>query len=237
MEAKEHPEGIEYDEHHVARLNEELKGVEFVDNGDRWRVFKVDFDAEHKEPVCFYFDAKLGDKGTVDDCEYSAVDEVQEWIANHRRRLKAEEAQNMDGPPPRKKSRAERKADPDKTKNDELQKAAKDTKKAHEFLAKMQANHKKDPEGVAAQFKALIDDESTRPAIEAIMQNGMCECAGAHGNLCAWVLMMWMAATRFRLEHGDAAPERLASMNDGAVSAYLVDASVEIKVLRHLRIH
>ena len=35
--------------------------------------------------MCFYFDAKLGDKGTVDDCEYSAVDEVQQWIANHRR--------------------------------------------------------------------------------------------------------------------------------------------------------
>ena len=107
-----------------------------------------------------------------------------------------------------------------------LQKAADDAKKAHEFLADMKARHEKDPESVAAQFKALIDDESTRPAIEAIMQNGMCECAGAHGNLCAWVLMMWLAATRFRLEHGDAAPERLASMNDGAVSAYLVDASV-----------
>ena len=120
---------------------------------------------------------------------------------------------------------------------DSLQEASEDPEKSREFLADMKARHEKDPEGVAAQFKALIDDESTRPAIEAIMQNGMCECAGAHGNLCAWVLMMWLAATRFRLEHGDAAPERLASMNDGAVSAYLVDASVEIKVLRHLRIH
>ena len=118
-----------------------------------------------------------------------------------------------------------------------LQEASEDPEKSREFLADMKARHEKDPESVAAQFKALIDDESTRPAIEAIMQNGMCECAGAHGNLCAWVLMMWLAATRFRLEHGDAAPERLASMNDGAVSAYLVDASVEIKVLRHLRIH
>ena len=35
-----------------------------------------------------------------------------------------------------------------------LQKAAEDTKKAHEFLAKMQARHEKDPEGVAAQFKS-----------------------------------------------------------------------------------
>ena len=38
------------------------------------------------------FDAKLGDEGTVDDCEYSGVDEVQQWIATHRRRLKAEAA-------------------------------------------------------------------------------------------------------------------------------------------------
>ena len=42
--------------------------------------------------MCFYFDAKLGDEGTVDDCEYSGVDEVQQWIATHRRRLKAEAA-------------------------------------------------------------------------------------------------------------------------------------------------
>jgi hypothetical protein len=168
----------------------------------------------------------------IRDAAWAKRDEV--WAAYHRACRKYEEAQEE---PPTKKSRAERKADPDKTKNDELQKAAEDTKKAHEYLAKMQANHEKDLEGVAAQFKALIDDESTRPAIEAIMKSGMCECAGAHANLCAWVLMMWLAATRFRLEHGDAAPERLASMNDGAVSAYLVDASVEIKVLRHLRIH
>ena len=62
------PDGVEYDERHIARLNAQLKGVEFVDDGERWRVLKVSFDAEHEEPVCFYFDAKLGDKGTVDDC-------------------------------------------------------------------------------------------------------------------------------------------------------------------------
>ena len=96
----------------------------------------------------------------------------------------------------------------------------------------MKARHEKDPEGVAAQFKALIDDESTRPAIEAIMKHGMCECAGAHANMCAWVLMMWFAAETFRAKHGAEASSVLASMNDGAVSAYRVDASVEIKVLR-----
>ena len=109
-------------------------------------------------------------------------------------------------------------------------KPKKKKKKAHEFLAEMKAKYEKDPEGVAAQFKALIDDESTRPAIEAIIKHGMCECAGAHANLCAWILMMWIAATRFRMEHRDAAPERLASMDDEAKTAYLVDACVEIKV-------
>ena len=100
------PDGVEYDERHIARLNAQLKGVEFVDDGERWRVLKVSFDAEHEEPVCFYFDAKLGDKGTVDDCEYSAVDEVQQWIANHRRRLKAKaarEASGLSGAPPKKR--------------------------------------------------------------------------------------------------------------------------------------
>ena len=63
-----------------------------MDDRVRWRVLKVSFDAEHEAPVCFYFDAKLGDEGTVDDCEYSGVDEVQQWIATHRRRLKAEAA-------------------------------------------------------------------------------------------------------------------------------------------------
>ena len=117
---------------------------------------------------------------------------------------------------------------------DPLQEASEDAEKSLEFLDDMKARYEKDPEGVAAEFKTLIDNESTRPAIEAIMKHGMCECAGAHGNLCAWILMMWMAATQFRLEHGDAAPERLASMDDGAVSSYLVDARVEIKVLRRL---
>ena len=85
-------DGVEYDERQIARLNAQLKGVEFVDDRVRWRVLKVSFDAEHEAPVCFYFDAKLGDEGTVDDCEYSGVDEVQQWIATHRRRLKAEAA-------------------------------------------------------------------------------------------------------------------------------------------------
>ena len=84
--------GVEYDERLIARLNTQLKGVEFVDDCERWRVLKVSFDAEHDEPVCFYHDAKFGDKGTIDDCEYSAVDEVQGWIEEHRRRLKAKAA-------------------------------------------------------------------------------------------------------------------------------------------------
>ena len=107
MELTDPLDGVEYDERHVARLNEELKGVELVEGSDRWCVFKVDFDAEHRKPVCFYFDAKLGDKGTIDDCEYSAVDEVQEWIANHRRRLKAKAAREASGLPKRDRACAE----------------------------------------------------------------------------------------------------------------------------------
>ena len=71
-------DGVEYDERQIERLNAQLKGMEFVDDRVRWRVLKVSFDAEHEAPVCFYFDAKLGDEGTVDDCEYSGVDEVQQ---------------------------------------------------------------------------------------------------------------------------------------------------------------
>ena len=41
-------------------------------------------------------------------------------------------------PPPKKKSRAERKADRDKNKNDELQKAAEDEKERAAFFEKMQ---------------------------------------------------------------------------------------------------
>ena len=199
-------------EHH----DEELLGRQLVDRADARKIA-----AELLAPGASLAEVKIR------DAAWAKRDEV--WATYHRACRKYEETQEE---PPTKKSRAERKADPDKTKNDELQKAAEDTKKAHEFLAKMQANHEKDLEGVAAQFKALIDDESTRPAIEAIMKHGMCECAGAHANMCAWVLMMWFAAETFRAKHGAEASSVLASMNDGAVSAYLVDASVEIKVLR-----
>ena len=32
-----------------------------MDDRVRWRVLKVSFDAEHEAPVCFYFNAELGD--------------------------------------------------------------------------------------------------------------------------------------------------------------------------------
>jgi len=126
----------------------------------------------------------------------------------------------------------DRKRKRDKDKTDALNKISEDAKKSSEFLEEMYANYEKDPEVVAAELKALIDDESTRPAIEAIMRHGMCECSGAHGNLCAWVLRMWLAATRFRAEHGAEASSVLASMGDDVVASYLVDACAEIKVLR-----
>ena len=69
------------------------------------------------------------------------------------------------------------------------------------------------------------------------MKHGMCECAGAHGVMCAWVLMMWFAAEAFRAKHGAQASTVLASMGDDAISSYVVDARVEIKVLRRRWIH
>ena len=81
-------EPVEYDAIEVARMNARLKGVEFEDEGEFWKVLKVSFDAEHEEMVCFYHDAALGDAGTIDNCEYSSVDEVVEWIAAHKRREK-----------------------------------------------------------------------------------------------------------------------------------------------------
>ena len=162
------------------------------------------------------------------EAAWAKRDEV--WAEYHRACREYEEA--LSNAPDDRNAAGDRKRKRAEDANAKLQKAADDAKKAHAFLADMKARHKKDPEGVAAQFKALIDDESTRPAIEAIMKHGMCECAGAHGNLCAWVLMMWFAAETFRAKHGAEASSVLASMNDGAVSAYLVDASVEIKVLR-----
>ena len=99
-------EPVEFDEAHIDDLNEQLKGVEFVDDGERWRVLKVSFDAEHEEPVCFYFDAKLGDKGTVEDCEYSGVQEVVGWIKRHQQReARAAESSDRDDAPPHKRAR------------------------------------------------------------------------------------------------------------------------------------
>ena len=67
-------------------MNSRLKGVEFADDtGDMWTVFLVRFDAEHEKMVCFYYDAALGDDVTVEDCEYSGVDEVLKWISAHQK--------------------------------------------------------------------------------------------------------------------------------------------------------
>jgi|MDSW01.1.fsa_nt_gb hypothetical protein len=118
--------------------------------------------------------------------------------------------------------------------NEKLLEAVEDDKTRTAFLQEMQDKFDKDRELLRAELDALIENESMRPAIEAIMKHGMCECAGAHGNMCAWVLLTWFAAEAFRVEHGAEASSVLASMSDDAISSYLVDARVEIKVLRHL---
>ena len=116
--------------------------------------------------------------------------------------------------------------------NEKLLEAVEDDKTRTAFLQEMQDKFDKDRELLRAELDALIENESMRPAIEAIMKHGMCECAGAHGNMCAWVLLTWFAAEAFRAKHGAQASTVLASMGDDAISSYVVDARVEIKVLR-----
>ena len=48
-----------------------MAGVEFIDEGVKWRVHNIEFDAEHEEPVCFYYDVRINRVATKHDCQYS----------------------------------------------------------------------------------------------------------------------------------------------------------------------
>lgn len=80
-------------------------GVEFEDDGEKWRVLKVVFDAEHEDMVCFYYDASI-DAATagIDDCEYSSVEEVTDWVRADKRRKRAAAARARQGLGPEAKS-------------------------------------------------------------------------------------------------------------------------------------
>lgn len=92
---------VEYDEGLVLREDDALRGVEFIDEGERWRVLKVEYDAEHETCVVFYYPANTA-AANIDDCEYSSLEEVKRWIArDERKRHKLKRVQNTDKPPPR----------------------------------------------------------------------------------------------------------------------------------------
>ena len=80
------------------RHYDRLRGTYFVDEwGDQWRVLLVEWDDEDVCNYAYYYDAELGDppsgqyRGknrpdgsrwpTIEDCEYSTVEQVDEWIA------------------------------------------------------------------------------------------------------------------------------------------------------------
>jgi len=81
--------------HHHRRL----RGTYFVDEyGEEWCVLLVEWDDEYDCNHAFYYDAALGDPPgngvlyrypradgsrwpTIEDCEYSTVEQVDEWIA------------------------------------------------------------------------------------------------------------------------------------------------------------
>ena len=56
-----------------------LLGAEFEEDGKTWRVLEVGFDAEYEQAVAYYHLARQKN-ATIDDCEYSAVEEVEDWI-------------------------------------------------------------------------------------------------------------------------------------------------------------
>ena len=82
-------------DHHHRRL----RGTYFVDEyGEEWCVLKVAWDDDYDCNHAFYYDAALGDPPgngvlyrypradgsrwpTIEDCEYSTVEQVDEWIA------------------------------------------------------------------------------------------------------------------------------------------------------------
>ena len=45
-------EQVEYDETEIEGLNATMAGVEFIDEGVKWRVHNIEFDAEQVPPGC-----------------------------------------------------------------------------------------------------------------------------------------------------------------------------------------
>ena len=90
-------EQVEYDETEIEGLNATMAGKEFIDEGVKWRVHNIEFDAEHEEPVCFYYDVRINRAATKHDCQYSTIGEVNDWIAAYERRLARRAARTARG--------------------------------------------------------------------------------------------------------------------------------------------
>ena len=81
----------------TAHHHRRLRGTYFVDEyGEEWRVLLVEWDDEYERNHAFYYDAALGDPPppgrrpsrpdgsrwpTLEDCQYSLVEQVDDWIA------------------------------------------------------------------------------------------------------------------------------------------------------------
>ena len=92
-------------DHHHRRL----RGTYFVDEyGEEWCVLLVEWDDEYERNYAYYYDAELGDPPgghinwrrypradgsrwpTIEDCENSTVEQVDEWIeARHKPKKRA----------------------------------------------------------------------------------------------------------------------------------------------------
>lgn len=89
-EEEDDDDEVEFDEDMVAAENSALVGVQFRDDGEDWKVFRVEFDAEHETCIVYYYAADTVDPD-IEDCEYSSLEEVKRWIA----RGKAKKADDL----------------------------------------------------------------------------------------------------------------------------------------------
>ena len=105
--------------------------------------------------------------------------------------------------------------------NKEETKASKEDAKCSTFVVRSLDKYKQAPVGkAAAALKAWIAEEAKQPAIKAMAQNGMCECAGALGTVATWAMLMWFAARACRKQLDDAS---LDTTDAAARSAFLLE--------------
>mmetsp|Transcript_11744 Transcript_11744/g.15931 ORF Transcript_11744/g.15931 Transcript_11744/m.15931 type:complete len:108 (+) Transcript_11744:38-361(+) len=70
----------------VEKVKKRLNGLEFLDDGELWRIHTAKYDPEHETIVVYYHDASI-ENADIDDCEYSSLEEVDGWVAKFQKRL------------------------------------------------------------------------------------------------------------------------------------------------------